>query len=43
MNHNGEKVLGEAISLETAISELHIPYTTTPNSLEWDELKEGLV
>ena len=43
MNHNGEKVLREAISLETAISELHIPYTTTPNSLEWDELKKGLV
>lgn len=36
-------VLREVISLETAISELYIPHTTTPNSLEWDELKEGLV
>ena len=34
MNHNGEKVLREFISLETAISELCIPYMATPNSLD---------
>lgn len=40
MNHNGEKVLKELTSLETVISELHVPYMTTPNSLAWNKPKE---
>lgn len=40
MNGNGEKLPVEFISLEKSISELHVSYSTTLNSLECDKLKK---